>query len=135
MKRDIEIVCIILFDENKDMLLQQRTNDDAYNPGNWALFGGGIQGNESKIEALKRETKEELGYALSSPELVISHEYEAPNKKGVKHVFVEKMNPKKSIFLGEGKGYAWFNFNQIQHLKLLPNDMKSIRAVAEYLSK
>lgn len=135
MKKNTEIVCIVLFDENGDMLLQQRTNDDTYNPKNWALFGGGMNSGETKEAALRRETFEELGYTLTSPEHVTTHPYNAPNKKGMKHVFIERFNPEKKIQLGEGKGYAWFNSDQIKHLKMLPTDIESVNAAIEYISK
>lgn len=134
MKR-IDVSCIVLYDKNHKLLLQQRTDDDRYNPGNWALFGGGLEKNENPTDGLKREALEEIGYALEAPELAGSHAYDVGYKSGTKHVFVEQFSENKKITLGEGKGFAWFTPEQITHLNLLETDKESLEIVTAHLSK
>lgn len=131
----VDVSCIVLYDKNKKLLLQQRTDDDAYNPGNWALFGGGLEENEEPIDGLKREALEEIGYELEAPELAGSHAYDVGYKKGTKHVFVEQFSENKKIILGEGKGFAWFTIEQITHLNLLETDTESIKIATDFLAK
>jgi 8-oxo-dGTP diphosphatase len=61
--------CLVLTQDNK-ILLQQRPNDWGRFPCCLATFGGGIEGNESPMEALVRELNEELG-AIVEPKDVI----------------------------------------------------------------
>ena len=62
---------IILFDENKKILLQLRTKDAPFSPSKWGYFGGGIEEGETPLEAVKRECYEELEYQLKNPLLVL----------------------------------------------------------------
>lgn len=44
-----------------EFLLQKRASNKKHNPNKWANTGGGIQYDETSIEAVVRECKEELG--------------------------------------------------------------------------
>ncbi len=54
---------------NKDRILLQSTAEDSY----LALPGGRVKYNETTIEALKREIKEELGVTLKDSEMTLIH--------------------------------------------------------------
>ncbi len=48
---------------NNTFLLQLRDNKpDISNPNRWGSVGGGIEGNEVPLEAMKRECREEIGF-------------------------------------------------------------------------
>lgn len=53
------IGCLIYDSERDEFLLQQRSKTSSY-PMKWGLWGGKLERNETFIDALKRELKEEL---------------------------------------------------------------------------
>lgn len=58
-----EIVRAILLDENNNVCVEYLLDDDGFGPRDYyETPGGGIKGNESHKEALKREIREEVGY-------------------------------------------------------------------------
>lgn len=63
------VSCLILSKDNK-IILQQRDNDCAAFPGCLAAFGGGIENNETPLQALCRELNEELGAQVKLRDVV-----------------------------------------------------------------
>lgn len=54
-----------LFNEEHQLLIQQRSSQKTYWPNLWDVsIGGGVQANETSQSALERELKEELGITL-----------------------------------------------------------------------
>ena len=69
----------ILIERNDGKLLfQLRDNHAILNPNRWGIFGGGIEKNESPIEAIKRELKEELSLDTKKEDLLLSLEDHNP---------------------------------------------------------
>lgn len=62
--------CLVLSQDGK-IVLQQRDADCATYPGCLATFGGGIEAQETPLQALVRELHEELGASVN-PQDVIS---------------------------------------------------------------
>ncbi|MDP2708681.1 MAG: NUDIX domain-containing protein [bacterium] len=56
------VALIILFDQDKKILLQHRAEDAKRLPGYWGFFGGGIDQGETPEQAVRRETMEVLKY-------------------------------------------------------------------------
>ncbi len=54
----------IIYDENKGILLEQRSDN-----GQWCMPGGGLELGETQEEGLRRETKEETNLDIFNPEL------------------------------------------------------------------
>jgi ADP-ribose pyrophosphatase YjhB (NUDIX family) len=48
-------------------LVERRADDDA---GGWAFLGGGLREDESVVDALHREVREETGFAIAEAELL-----------------------------------------------------------------
>ena len=48
-------------------LVERRADDDA---GGWAFVGGGLREDESAVDALHREVREETGFAIAEAELL-----------------------------------------------------------------
>ena len=74
MKRKIVLTGIIKC--NNEYLIVQRSNTDDFLPGIWEFPGGNIEENETILEALKRELKEEIGYELDTNNEKIVHFYD-----------------------------------------------------------
>lgn len=63
MKRRIIVSALIKNQDNEYLICKMPKSRGAY-PGKWAIPGGGINSNETILEALDREIKEEIGEEL-----------------------------------------------------------------------
>ncbi|GEM_PF-2731511 len=104
---------VILENKEEKILLQLRKKYSIQG-GKWSLFGGRIQFNESKEEALKRELREELGIEIKNPNYLFKfysygvfpqHIFYAPFKstnfsvqEGEKAVFFSREGTKRLKF-------------------------------------
>jgi 8-oxo-dGTP pyrophosphatase MutT (NUDIX family) len=127
MPRNVSV--IILYDQEKKILLQHRAEDAARLPGYWAYFGGGIEAGETPEQAVRREALEELNYVLNDPKLIMKQTFFGNDGKSEKHVFVEEFDPSKKITLGEGQNFGWFHLSEINGLKIIDHDIE----VLEYI--
>jgi 8-oxo-dGTP diphosphatase len=115
------VAVVILYDNDGRILLQHRTKDAPTFPDHWAFFGGGIEGDETAEEAVKREAIEELAYQLAAPRLFgIRRLFHQGNEYAV-HVFVEEYDGGKLI-LGEGQAMGWFLPDQTNDLLMNDHD-------------
>ena len=110
-------VSILLYDLKHKFLLQQRTDDAPTNSSKWGFFGGSIEEKEEQLQAVKRETFEELQYTLKNPQLVhtCTHDF-----GGIVYVFMEKYDDTQTPVLHEGKSMGWFSVKDIKNLDMIP---------------
>lgn len=114
---------IILYDKNKKILLQHRAEDAERLPSYWGFFGGGIEADEIPLEAVKRETMEELNYELKNPNLIMTQKFIGKHNKGTKYVFVEEYDNGRKLILGEGQGMEWYSLSELAGLKIVDHDL------------
>ncbi|OFY37447.1 MAG: hypothetical protein A2Z69_03370 [Bacteroidetes bacterium RBG_13_44_24] len=125
------IAAILLYNGDKKILLQHRSEDAERLPGYWAFFGGGINDNETPEEAVKREAKEELDYQLENPRLVMTQEFNGKHHDGTKYVFMDEFEPKKKITLGEGQGMGWYSLSEMKDLKIVDHDQIVLKYIVD----
>jgi 8-oxo-dGTP diphosphatase len=125
---------LILYDNDSKMLLQHRTKDAPTFPDYWAFFGGGLEGDESAEQAVKRESLEELGYELTAPRLFGTQTFVHKGITYTKHVFVERYSG-KALTLGEGQAMGWFLAAETADLMMNDHDRSTIDAIKNILSR
>ncbi len=125
MKRDVSV--ILLYTTEGKILLQHRADDARRLPGYWAFFGGGIDEGETPLQAVVRETREELEYDLVDPECVMMQDLET----GKKYVYCAPFDSAQSITQHEGQGYGWYTVDETLGLKVIEHD----RVVFEYIKQ
>jgi mutator protein MutT len=129
--RDIAI--IILVDKDHKILLQHRAHDAWIFPDHWGFFGGGVETGETSEIAVKRETQEEIGYALSNPQLVLTTEFEGEKNFVTMYIFIEKYDGQQPIVLGEGQNYGWYSLAELSKLKLSPHVPNILKQIESYI--
>ncbi|MDP2168197.1 MAG: NUDIX domain-containing protein [Thermodesulfovibrionales bacterium] len=130
------VALIMLYDRQKRLLLQHRTEDARIMPGYWAFFGGGIKDGETPEEAVRREAFEELHYRAKAPEFVYEQDYEIGDIRGHMYVFIEEFSGDKSALkLQEGQGWGWFKYTEIAPLKMIEHDREVVRFVGRLIEK
>jgi 8-oxo-dGTP diphosphatase len=123
---------IILYDNERRILLQHRTEDAPSYPNYWAFFGGGIERGESAEQAIKREVLEELSYRLTDPRLFTTQRFNYRGRSHAMHAFCEKYDG-SPLILGEGQGMGWFSFFQTKALRINKHDRLVIEAMNHFL--
>ncbi len=110
-----DVAVILLYNQDKQVLLQHRAETAKRNPGFWAFFGGGIEQGETPLETIIRETQEELGYHLKSPKLVL---VQTPPDARTMHVYMEQYDPLQKLELHEGQDMRWISLPYPQEMKI-----------------
>lgn len=92
--------------------MQHRTSDAPVSPNKWTFFGGHVEEDETFEEALKREAREELEYAITNPRQLTDFTRETDGKKIVFKVFLEEYN-KQPLTLHEGQAMKWVSISEL----------------------
>ena len=128
MKRYIEVVGALIFDENRLLICQRPANKGQ--ACCWEFVGGKVEKNEDHRDALVRECKEELDIEIQPNEefCVVEHEY--PDVKIRLTVFLSKIIsgvPKKL----EHNDIKWITVDEIDNFVFCPADISIIELIKE----
>lgn len=99
---------IALLNDNKVLLLK-RGDTAPWQPNKFCLVGGGVEDNESLLDAAIRETNEEVGINIDRSllkDIVISY-----NNGYSKVVFYCLLQDSKVVLNYEHSFYDWFDFD------------------------
>lgn len=126
------VATLVLYNDQKQILLQQRSEDAPRWPGYWAVFGGGVEDGETIEDALRREIREELNYEVRNPRLFITEQAVSEDGVLIKgNVFVEKYDASQTLILGEGQGFGWFSLEEALQLKITDVRRKCLQEMIE----
>ena len=116
MPRRVIKVVVVLPKVSKKILFQLRDQKkDISFPGHWGFFGGAIEKNETPETAVKREIKEELGFA---PNNLKYHGIGYPFKHLKTYIFSFKLaKPLSKIKLHEGMDFALICLEDLKQKK------------------
>lgn len=114
-------LAIIINDNNQILLLRRTNTPGIWQPGKWALVGGGVEEGETPIKACQREIYEETGIPIKkfSEKYIIQR-----NPDSVEHVFVCKYDGDHydiDLDTNENDQYGWFLPQEIRFLDHVPN--------------
>ena len=127
------ISVLVLYNDQKEILLQHRSKDAARLPDYWAFFGGGIEGNETPEQAITREIIEELEYPVASPQLILAQKFTYKEDENTKYVFVEKYNPAHPLIQHEGQEMRWLKFEDLEELLIVDHDRIALLEIKKSL--
>lgn len=117
-----KVAKIIFLNPEKEALLQLRDNNPKIaSPNCWDLIGGAIEGNETPLEAIKREVEEEICFALKDAKFVKNF-FITDNSKDYEIFifFSEIKEPLENLCLTEGQKLSFFKPDEIKNLELAP---------------
>lgn len=110
---------VFIFNDNNDLMLQQRALEKYHSPGLWTNTCCSHQRDgETNIQAGKRRLEEEMGFVVDLQES-ISFIYKAPFDNGLTeheydHVLIGKYNGDPSINLDEVASWKWMPIESIK---------------------
>ncbi len=130
---------ILLYNEKGEVLIQNRKNIQGSHGEDFGFFGGHIEKNENKKEALKRELKEELEINLdyvSELEFFKQHdtvikEWDEEIKRAVYLGKLEK-DLREKFKVHEGK-IKIIPIKESFNLKMVPGDSELLMEIYKYL--
>lgn len=129
---------ILPYNNKGEILIQDRSNIRKKIRMNWGYFGGSIEKGETPIEAVIRETEEELGLRINWQELKfigVIKDKPRPDTQIIRHAFLWKMNTDISkINLQEGKAMKFVSSNKVSDYMELKGD-KELASKADELLK
>lgn len=133
------IVSAMIFSRDNKLLMCRKPSDsDGVYVGCWQIPGGGMNEDETKMQTLVREIKEEIGIDISKAETkAVNYRYSGESEKNLKETgerVIAKMdfNAYKVIISDkkcdeikirlndEFSEYKWFETSDLKHLKLAP---------------
>lgn len=107
----------VLLHHDGRVLLQHRDDKpDIDSPGQWSLFGGGLDEDETPQAAMCRELGEEIDFSPTAYRpLLLLHGWTT-----VFHVYLAGIDRSlEQLTLREGQGFGYFGINEaLQHLDL-----------------
>ncbi len=98
-----------VFNEKGEVFLQQRPDWKEIQPGRWdTAVGGHFDVGETPEDALRRETREEIGLTNFTPELISRYVYENARERELIHVFrtTTSQQPQPSAELAGGRFFS-----------------------------
>lgn len=114
--KKIEVVAAIIYFENEILCVQRPKNKLSYISEKFEFPGGKIEKDESKLEALNRELKEELSFIpnkIDNLYLTITHKY--PDFELTMHTF-KCYSETKNIQLNEHISSEWLTLKDLNKL-------------------
>jgi len=111
---DIEKISkVIIFDEDRNILILQRADHMKWSPKKWDLPGGHLKNKETAKIAAKREVKEETGLSINKLAQI--------GEVGDITVFEAIVNKKSEVKLDdENSDYKWIKPNNIADYDFVP---------------
>lgn len=108
----VQKALIVPINSQHQIFIQDRRG---YKKPDWGYFGGSIEKNETPLDAVIRETKEELSIDITEKDLVyLTNSTSARDgKKYSRYMYLYPTDQKEFTVL-EGKGGYWFTFAEVR---------------------
>lgn len=117
MGSKISGVTFILINKSGQILLQFRDQYSKHYPNMWCFPGGSIEKNETPIQTLLREVKEEFNINLDPNQCTQLMQHDLPYNESAL-VFVCQVPENQFAELHEGKAIRWFDIKDIKNTEL-----------------
>lgn len=124
MKSEIFVVAAIIYNPQQQILIAKRP-DHKHLGGLWEFPGGKIETDETPLQALQRELKEEINIDIitATPFMKLSNDYQ----EKLIHLDVWKVTAFNGIAHGnEGQPILWIDLANIEHYEFPPANKEVI---------
>jgi 8-oxo-dGTP diphosphatase len=114
------VVAIIVNEDNKILLLKRSSDPKIWMPSKWALVGGGIEKDETPLQAIKREIQEEIGLEIDK---FIKTFTMNRNAGSIEHMFACRYDgdPTDIRLNEENTNYGWYDVDEMKYLDTVPH--------------
>ena len=116
------VVCAVVLDSNQRVLcVRKGATRYPYTSFRWEFPGGKLEAGETRVDALKRELREELDMEVVVGELLETVEYDYPQFHLTMHCYLCQLAKEKFV-LKEHEAARWLGKNQLDEVAWLPAD-------------
>jgi ADP-ribose pyrophosphatase YjhB (NUDIX family) len=109
-------VHILIINNKNEVLMAKRPSTWEWGPGRWGMVGGKLYEEENFFDAIKRKTKQELGFELEPEGLYQVKQLIIKDRQVFMYFFVSKY--KAQNINGEMAEYKWFRIDSIKETPL-----------------
>ncbi len=128
--KHIEVVAAIIKNDNKILCVQRKESSLSYISKKYEFPGGKMEVNETKVETIVREIKEELAMDIivNQEFLTVTHQY--PDFLLTMHSFICTCN-NRDIILIEHIDYKWLEVDELDNLDWAAADIPIVNKLIE----
>lgn len=124
MQRKIIVTCIIRYID--EYLIVKRSKNDDFLPGAWEFPGGNLNNNETILNGLKREIKEEIDIDIDLTDIKLINLYDEIRSNNIHYIELDFLyevqdKPQNIKISNEHDDYKWVKKDS----ELLDNYIKS----------
>jgi len=131
MKISFAVICF--YTKESKILIQNRKSINNYN-SEWGLFGGHLGYGETDLEAVIRETKEELDIDIREKDLEYIGTVKTPVGQAYTSIFISELKINlNDIKVLEGDGCELVSKDECSKLKLHPGDRFRTNLIFDFL--
>ncbi len=127
----------IIIDSQDRFLLQKKDSGYSLGPNKWSLVGGNIEKDESEKDAIKRESREEIGIEFRDSEvrpykkIMFKGRLNRTDVEMEHNIFIINFKANLSdVRVGEGAGFCFFEKRELASLNLI---LSSKQILEEFL--
>jgi isopentenyldiphosphate isomerase len=115
-------IAVIIYDERRRVLLQQRSKSKKVNPSVWAVIAGHVTYGDSLDETVRKEVKEEMGIAIPTFTYTYREYVKMPNETHYCHWYLGKYEGGEiNIDPIEVDDYAWVSEDALEEFRTTHN--------------
>jgi 8-oxo-dGTP diphosphatase len=127
----MEVVCAIILNKESKIFAARRAIKKSFS-GCWEFPGGKIQGNETPIDAIKREILEELGVLIMDPLSLKQISWSNSSGSFTLEAFVCK-NELRDLTLTDHDKSGWFVIQELLEMNLMQADLALVPFLEKHL--
>lgn len=116
----VSVTGVVIINDNNEILLQKRSRFKRSNPSKWGICGGKVNLGETTLDAVIRETLEEIGIILDKKDLKILSIY--TNEKAYFTVYYVRKNVNIAECKLQTDELEEIKFFKIEELQYLDNE-------------
>jgi len=133
MKKHVHVIAAVIKNEQGEIFCAKRSSNMTL-PNYWEFPGGKIELDESKVEALIREIKEELQCIIEVDEQIENTFYEYDTFTINLYTYWAKILNGQPT-LSEHATFKWLPYDELQKLDWAPADIPTVRKVVQQCMK
>ena len=116
----VSVTGVVIINDNNEILLQKRSRFKRSNPSKWGICGGKVNLGETTLDAVIRETLEEIGIVLDKKDLKILSIY--TNEKAYFTVYYVRKNVNITECKLQKEELEEIKFFKIEELEYVDNE-------------